>query len=116
MIETLFNGCEDPELVDIEMELPQDEFGMLTEEAALPDLSLDFGEFSELGKLQEEFEDQILEDMPMDDGIDLMATEDEMPMIEEFEPAALVEDISFNMDQLIAALKKHPGLKITFSF
>jgi hypothetical protein len=116
IMETLFKGCEDPELVDIEMEIPPDEFGMLSAEEMLPEIALDFDEFNELGGLQEEFEAAFLEGASIEEEFEFSAVEDEFPMIEELEPLQMEETSPLNLEALITSLKKYPGLKITFSF
>lgn len=115
-MENLFSGCEDPELFDLEMEISPDEFGMLPAEEMLPEVAIDFAEFNELGGLQEEFETEFLQGAPLGEALELGAVEDEFPMIQELEPLEMEEPGPVSLEALIAAMKKHPGLKITFSF
>ena len=110
MMETFFSDCEDPELVDLELEVPPDEFGML------PEVGLNFSEFKELGELQEEFETAFLEEAALGGELGFDANGDDFPMLEEIEPLQLDESSPLTLGTVIAALKKHPGLKITLSF
>jgi len=115
-METYFNGCEDPELVDFEMEMPPDEFGMLPAEELLPEVGLDFSEFDELGELQEEFESAFLEDASLGEQLEFGPDVDEFPILEEPETVQLDEASPSTLETVISAMKKYPGLKITFSF
>ena len=115
-METYFNGCKDPELVDLEMEIPPDEFGMLPAEELLPEVGLDFSEFDELGGLQEEFETAFLEDASISEQMAVGPDLEEFPILEEPEALQLDETSPITLEGMITAMKKYPGLKITFSF
>jgi len=115
-MKTFFSDCEDPELVDLELEVPPDEFGMLPAEQMLPEVGVDFSEFKELGELQEEFETAFLEDASLGGELGFGANGDDFPMLEEIEPLQLDESSPLSLGAVIAVMKKYPGLKITFSF
>jgi hypothetical protein len=116
MMDNYFSDCEDPELVDLELEVPPDEFGMLPAEEMLSEVGVDFSEFEELGGLQEEFETAFLEEASLGGELGFGANGDDFPMLEEIEPLQLNEAGPLSLEMMIEAMKKHPGLKITFSF
>lgn len=116
MMETFFSECEDPDLVDLELEVPPDEFGVIPTEDMLPAAGLDFSEFEHLGELQEEFEAAFLEETSLGNELGFGANGDDLPMPEEIEPFPLEETGLLNLETVIAAIKKYPGLKITFSY
>lgn len=113
-MEPFFNACEDPDLVDLEMELPPDELGMLPAFEGMAEVGFEALEMEELGNLQEEFETVILEDVALGEQAELDA--DALPALEAPETISMDEASPLDLDALIKAMKQYPGLKITLSF